>query len=92
MTQIVPFLCQSAKGNMNISPRFLFVAIQLGLQLQAGHDMSSVKDSLKSMEDGVSAVKDGVKAVEEGMNLNRQASFTGSCKKKSTHTGDGESC
>ena len=46
----------------------------MGLQLQVGHDMGSVKDSMKSMEDDVSAVKHGVKAVEEGMNLYRQAS------------------
>ncbi|CAM9381942.1 unnamed protein product, partial [Ectocarpus sp. 4 AP-2014] len=36
--------------------------LQLGLQLQIGHDMDSVKDSMKSMEDDVSAVKHGVKA------------------------------
>ncbi|CBJ27852.1 ATP binding / amino acid binding / protein kinase/ protein serine/threonine kinase/ protein-tyrosine [Ectocarpus siliculosus] len=48
--------------------------LQLGLQLQMGHDMGSVKDSMKSMEDDVSAVKHGVKAVEEGMNLYRQGS------------------
>ncbi|CAM9108702.1 unnamed protein product [Ectocarpus sp. 8 AP-2014] len=53
--------------------------LQLGLQLQIGHDMGSVKDSMRSMEDDVSAVKHGVKAVEEGMNLYRQASQTISC-------------
>ncbi|CAM9415830.1 unnamed protein product [Ectocarpus fasciculatus] len=56
--------------------------LQLGLQLQVGHDMGSVKDSMKSMEDDVSAVKHGVKAVEEGMNLYRQASQTISCKQR----------
>ncbi|CAM9774536.1 unnamed protein product, partial [Scytosiphon promiscuus] len=48
--------------------------LQLGLQLQVGHDMSLVRSSMKSVEDDVSAVKDGVKAVEEGMHLYRQAS------------------
>ena len=60
---------------MTVFHRFLVVAIQLGLQLQAGHDMSSMKDSMRSMEDDVSAVKDGVKAVEEGVQLGRQASL-----------------
>ncbi|CAN0189135.1 unnamed protein product, partial [Ectocarpus sp. 6 AP-2014] len=50
----------------------------LGLQLQMGHDMGSVKDSMKSMEDEVSAVKHGVKAsttsesVAEARSIRRQ--------------------
>ncbi|CAM9431484.1 unnamed protein product [Scytosiphon promiscuus] len=36
----------------------------LGLQLQAGHDMNSMKESMRSMEDDVSAVKDGGSAAE----------------------------
>ena len=62
-----------------VVPRFVLVPMQLGLQLQAGHDMSSMKDSMRSMEDDVSAVKDGMKAVEEGMHLHRQASWTIPC-------------
>ncbi|CAM9214903.1 unnamed protein product, partial [Ectocarpus sp. 8 AP-2014] len=38
--------------------------LQLSLQLQVGHDMSSVRSSMRSVEEKVSAVKDGVKAVE----------------------------
>ncbi|CAN0007820.1 unnamed protein product [Ectocarpus sp. 12 AP-2014] len=48
--------------------------LQLGLQLQAGHDISSIKDSMRSVDENVSAVKDGVKAVEEGMHLHSQGS------------------
>lgn len=70
---------------MTVAPRFLVVAVQLGLQLQAGHDMSSMKDSMRSIEDDVSLVKDGVKAVEEGMHLQSQASWTVSCKQQ-VHT------
>ncbi|CAM9820486.1 unnamed protein product, partial [Ectocarpus sp. 8 AP-2014] len=50
----------------------------LGLQLQVGHDMGSVKDSMRSMEDDVSAVKHGVKAsttlesVAEARSIRRQ--------------------
>eukprot|EP00752_Nemacystus_decipiens_P018469 g16559.t1 len=36
--------------------------LQLGLQLQVGHDMNSVRSSMRSVEDDVSAVRDGVKA------------------------------
>ncbi|CAM9297409.1 unnamed protein product [Ectocarpus sp. 12 AP-2014] len=57
--------------------------LQLGLQLQMGHDMGSVKDSMKSMEDDVSAVKHGVKAVEEGINLYRQGSNAESASSES---------
>ncbi len=68
---------------MIVVPRLLVVAIQLGLQLQAGHDMSSMQDNMRSMEDGVNAVKDGVKAVEEGMLAHSQASWTIPCKQHS---------
>jgi len=53
---------------------FCSAPIQLGLQVQVGHDVSSVKDGMKSVKDDVSAVKDGVKAVEEEMHLYKQAS------------------
>lgn len=51
---------RTPKDHHDCCPRIYFVAIQLDLQIQAGLDMSSVKD--------------GVKAVEEGMHLYRQAS------------------
>ncbi|CAN0183301.1 unnamed protein product, partial [Ectocarpus fasciculatus] len=50
----------------------------LGLQLQVGHDMGSVKDSMKSMEDDVSAVKHGdslaesLESVAEARSIRRQ--------------------
>ena len=72
---------QPAKDHATAAPRCLLVPTQLGLQMQAGHDLSSLKDGITSMEDDVSAVKDdvsavkdGVKAVEEGIHLGRQAS------------------
>ncbi|CAM9383003.1 unnamed protein product [Ectocarpus fasciculatus] len=40
--------------------------LQLGLQLQAGHDVSSVKDSMRSMEDDVRAVKEGMHLHSQG--------------------------
>ena len=46
------------KTNATAVPLCLLVPTQLGLQVQAGHDLSSVKDGMKSMEDDVSAVKD----------------------------------
>ncbi|CAM9373156.1 unnamed protein product, partial [Scytosiphon promiscuus] len=51
----------------------------LGLQLQVGHDISSVRSSMKSVEDNVSAVKDGSsiaeatsEAVAEARRIKRQ--------------------
>ncbi|CAM9539627.1 unnamed protein product, partial [Ectocarpus fasciculatus] len=52
------------------------IRLQLGLQLQVGHDMGSVKDD-------VSEVRRGVKAVEEGMNLYKQGSYAESATSES---------
>lgn len=77
-----PFvLCNLRKSNVVVDLGFCSSTIQLGLQLQVGHDMSSVRSNMKSVGDDVSAVKDGVKAVEEGMKLYRQASQPVSYKK-----------